>query len=144
MIADQIPSHPANNPNLEEGIYNAIIKQVSTGTYGDNQSPYAKVVFWLKEQDCFFVTHFYFPGNNAPGSKARLWYFSQSVGLDTQDVVKNPELFVDLPVRIEVCRVTPEDALFSAPYSDVLRFLPAHKNQQDILSAGPWNFPLQT
>ena len=34
MITDQIPSHPANNPHLEEGTYKAIVKQVSTGTYG--------------------------------------------------------------------------------------------------------------
>ena len=71
MNESPIPQGPWHNPILDEGIYDAEIRYINKGTYGKDGDTYLQFVFWLTEEEQYFVTNMYFP-EGTPDNKSVL------------------------------------------------------------------------
>ena len=118
-----VPQGPYQNPQINDGTYSAIIRNIIEGTYGDanDDSSYFKVALELPEEQCIIVTNFYFrPG--APKTQRRLWYFCVSVGREPNDFVVQPDSFIGLTLQVRVETVQRDGVNLGNPYVDVARF----------------------
>ena len=50
-MKNTIPEGPWYNPDVPAGIHDAIVDQIIDGTYGQQENPYARIVFQLPEFD---------------------------------------------------------------------------------------------
>jgi len=130
-----VPKSPWNNPPLDEGIYDAIVKEIKQRTYGAEYHPMLRIVFELTDEEYYLVTNMYFPEGNSIHSEQRLWHFCRSVGLEKHDVVDQPEAFEGRKLRLHIKSLTSADYAPDHTYSDVEGFHPAEaeEDQPDLL-----------
>ena len=120
------PIHPAQNPLITDGVYDAVVESVTTGECNDGTRTYVKILLWLPGAKKYLVTNVYFDHERAyQPSAGRLWRFCWAVGLEMADVCEYPEEFQGLPLQIEVERADPAYSGQKDEYSDVRLFLPA-------------------
>ena len=120
---DHIPQYPNQNPCIADGAYDATIKELDHGTYGED-GQLVRVLFWLPDQGSHICTCFFFPHGFSIKSQQRLWHLCQAAGLDYQDI-EYPEKFEGRELRVKVYRVSPESSSAGNPYSDIEMFLPS-------------------
>ncbi len=121
-----IPQGPWYNPELEEGAYDAVIKNVHEGVYGKNRDKYIQVVLWLPDEEAHFVTNLYFPENKADNrSVKRLYQLCKCVGQVPQDALDNPKWFKGEELQVTVKKMKGVRGNCGRAYCDVDLFLPA-------------------
>ena len=119
-----IPTHPSENPHLEDdAVHNAEIREVTDRVYNID-SRLIHVLFWLPDVEKHLCTCFFFPGGFSIRSQQRLWHLCQAVGLDLHQVIDEPGQFTHKSLRIKTYTVSHDGAI----HSDVELFLPAIRN----------------
>lgn len=113
---------PWQNPELEDGIYEATVDGVEVRSYSTPKKPMIKIKLRLRPNNFPFVTHIYISDEYSIQSELRLSYFCSAVGVPIGKITTDPEAFEDRPLCIEV-------AQFHSPssgqqYSDVKNFYP--------------------
>ena len=117
-----IPTHPSENPHLEDNaVHNAEIREITDRVYNID-SRLIHVLFWLPEEDLHLCTTFYFPHGYSIRSQQRLWHLCRAVGLELYQVIEEPGQFTGKSLRIKTYTVNPKSG---RRYSDVELFLPA-------------------
>ncbi len=119
-----IPTHPSQNRHIDEGVYDAEIREVEERVYNID-SHVIRVLLWLPDQGIHLTTCFYFPSGYSIRSQQRMWHMCQAVGLELHQVIDEAEQFTGRLLRIKIYSVTPESG---RRYSDVELFLPAIRN----------------
>ena len=119
-----IPTHPSQNKHLDDGVYDAEIREIEERIY-NLDSHLIHLLAWLPEENLHLCTTFYFPNGYSVRSQQRLWHLCQSVGLELHQVIDEPEQFTDRLLRIKIYSVKPESG---RRYSDVEMFLPVIRN----------------
>jgi hypothetical protein len=112
---------PWHNPVLPEGIYDAEIRSVTQATYGSHHYPVVQIRLWLPQCGQCILTNLFFPSGASVKSQQRLWYFTNMVGLQPNDIVEDRKSFEGKLLRVELRTACPH----GTSYSDVHRFLPA-------------------
>lgn len=112
---------PWDNPVLPESVYDAEIRSVTQGTYGNEDYPVVQIRFWLPEVGQHLLTNLYFPASSLVKSKQRLWHFTNMVGLQPIDIVEEPTSFESRRIRLDLRTASSR----GTRYSDVHEFLPA-------------------
>ena len=121
-----IPQGPWYNPNLEEGAYDAVIKNVHEGVYGMPRDKYLQVVLWLPDEEAHFVSNFYL-SSNKPDNRSvyRLYRLCKCVGRVPQDALDDPALFEGEELQVTVKTMKGVRGNSGRAYCDVGLFLPA-------------------
>jgi len=125
-----IPTHPSQNKHLDEGVYNAKIRDVEERIY-DIDSHVIHLLLWLSEEGVHICTNFYFPHGYSIRSQQRMWHMCQAVGLELFQVIDEPEQFTDRQLRTKIYSVNQDGVM----HSDVELFLPQAQQQIDVANA---------
>ncbi len=121
-----IPQGPWYNPKLEEGAYDAVIKNVHESVYSIQRDKYIQVVLWLSDEEAHFVSNFYLPSNK-PDNRSihRLYRLCKCVGRVPQDALDDPALFEGEELQVTVKQMKGVRGNGGRLYCDVDLFLPA-------------------
>ena len=119
-----IPTHPSQNRHIDEGVYDAEIREIQERIY-NLDSHLIHLLVWLPEEGHHYCTTFYFPNGCSVRSQQRLWHLCRAVDLELHQVIDEPEQFTGKSLRIKTYSVSPKSG---RRYSDVELFLPAIRN----------------
>ena len=132
-MKDYYPNHPSENRRLPDGLYDAEVRQVSTGEYRSDQL-YVRIILWLPAAECCIASNIYCPQDRPTRSHQRLWFFSQCVGVDANEALDAPHLFEGRTLRLQLKQNDAKISGVRRVYSDVALFLPS---LQDAVAAQP-------
>lgn len=120
-----IPRHPAANPVIDPGVYEATVAGLVTDTLrNDDSKSYVRIVLFLPGPGVYLATNIYLDNGIAMQKAAqRLWHFCRVVGFQPYDVTDRPEAFVGRRLRVAVFTNQPEHSGQARAYSEVGRFL---------------------
>ena len=96
------PNSPWDNPLVADGVYLAVIKEVTCRPYRLKTGRYIRMVFWLPHVEQHVVTNFYFPAEGDQRSVKRLGRLCQHLGLAPQDVFDGPGNLIDREVAVKI------------------------------------------
>ncbi len=118
-----IPTHPSHNKHLDDGVYDAEIREIQERIYNID-SHLIHLLLWLPEEGVHFSTRFYFPQGYSIRSQQRLGFLCRAVGLELFQVIDEAEKFTGRRLRIKIYSVNHDGVI----HSDVELFLPAIRN----------------
>jgi len=119
-------NHPAGNPVLKPGVYDAVVGGITNDRYRDDTKIYVRILLHLPGPGKNILTNIYL--DDAPvlqRSGQRLWHFCKTVGLEPVDVFESPEEFEGRQLRVELYTSQPHESGQDRRYSDVKLFLPS-------------------
>ena len=122
-----IPTHPSQNRHIDEGVYDAEIREITESVY-DIDSHLIHLLLWLPEEDLHICTNFYFPHGYSIRSQQRMWHMCQAVGLELHQVIDEAEQFTGRRLRIKIYSVNQDGVM----HSDVELFLAQAQQQIDV------------
>ena len=127
-----IPTHPSQNRHIDEGVYDAEIRDIEERIY-DIDSHLIHLLLGLPEEGVHLCTNFYFPNGFSIRSQQRLGFLCRAVGLELHQVIDEEEQFTGTSLRIKTYSVNPESG---RRYSDVELFLPQAAQQIEAPESG--------
>ena len=136
MQATFIPQGPWYNPKLKEATYKVVIKEVHEGVYGKQRDQYVQVVYWLPDEEVYFVTNFYLPKDKPDNrSVERMSRLCKCVGQVPQDLLDSPRSFEGEELQVSVKKMRGVGGNGGNEYFDVDLFLPADCEPAEMMPA---------
>ena len=121
-----MPRHPAQNPHVPEGRYEAIVHAVKVWTYGkrDNHDEdlLVRIVLFLPDGNRFIVSDIDLPKIDRKVSFQRLQQFAKALGLNPMSILKDPNLANGRQLRVHIKPIDAQVSRAGRWYSDVHAF----------------------
>ncbi|HRY71334.1 MAG TPA: hypothetical protein P5304_25270 [Phycisphaerae bacterium] len=118
MSSIYIPKGPWQNKLCHDGDYDAIIYEITHGSYRKSDDGYFQIVLWLVQPKRFVVTNIYIT-EDGTSTLQRIWHLCQACGTTYEDFSNRLSEFREKHIVVKLAGVNHG----GHQYSDVDRFI---------------------